>query len=78
MFNPLNLISKLIKSPNEKELDRLRRILVKINELEPKFANLKDVDFPIKTNEFKKRIKKGETLDDLLPEAFACGKLILI
>ena len=74
MFNPLNLISKLIKSPNEKELDRLRRILVKINELEPKFANLKDVDFPIKTNEFKKRIKKGETLDDLLPEAFACGR----
>ena len=74
MFNPLNLISKLIKSPNEKELDRLRRILVKINELEPKFANLKDVDFSIKTNEFKKRIKKGETLDDLLPEAFACGR----
>ena len=74
MFNPLNLISKLIKSPNEKELDRLRRILVKINELEPKFANFKDVDFPIKTNEFKKRIKKGETLDDLLPEAFACGR----
>jgi len=74
MFNPLNLISKLIKSPNEKELDRLRRILVKVNELEPKFANLKDVDFPIKTNEFKKRIKKGETLDDLLPEAFACGR----
>ena len=74
MFNPLNLISKLIKSPNEKELGRLRRILVKINELEPKFANLKDVDFPIKTNEFKKRIKKGETLDDLLPEAFACGR----
>ena len=74
MFNPLNLISKLIKSPNEKELDRLRRILVKINELEPKFANFKDVDFPIKTNEFKKRIKKGETLDDLLPEVFACGR----
>ena len=74
MFNPLNLISKLIKSPNEKELDRLRRILVKINELEPKFTNFKDVDFPIKTNEFKKRIKKGETLDDLLPEAFACGR----
>ena len=74
MFNPLNLISKLIKSPNEKELDRLRRILVKINELEPKFANLKDVDFPIKTSEFKKRIKKGETLDDLLPEAFACSR----
>ena len=74
MFNPLNLISKLIKSPIEKELDSLRRILVKINELEPKFANFKDVDFPIKTNEFKKRIKKGETLDDLLPEAFACGR----
>ena len=67
MLNPLNLISKLIKSPNQKQLDQSGKIVSKINELEPKFANFKDVDFPIKTNEFKKRIKKGETLDDLLP-----------
>ena len=72
MFNPLNLISKFIKTPNQKELDRLSKIVLKTNELEPKFTNLKDIDFPIKTKEFKERIIKGETLDNLLPEVFAC------
>ena len=47
MLNPLNLISKLIKSPNQKELDRLGKIVSKINELEPNFASLEDKDFPI-------------------------------
>ena len=72
MFNPLNLISKFIKTPNQKELDRLSKIVLRINELEPKFINLEDKDFPIKTKEFKERIIKGETLDNLLPEVFAC------
>ena len=72
MFNPLNLISKFIKTPNQKELDRLGKIVLRINELEPKFTNLEDKDFPIKTKEFKERIIKGETLDSLLPEVFAC------
>ena len=72
MFNPLNLISKFIKTPNQKELDRLSKIVLRINELEPKFTNLEDKDFPIKTKEFKERIIKGETLDSLLPEVFAC------
>ena len=72
MFNPLNLISKIIKSPNQKELDRLGKIVSKINELEPKFANIDDKDFVIKTEEFKERLSKGEALDKLLPEAFAC------
>ena len=74
MLNPLNLISKLIKSPNQKELDRLSKIVSKINELEPSFANLDDKDFPIKTREFKERIEKGESIDNLLPEAFACAR----
>ncbi len=74
MFNPLNLISKLIKSPNEKELSRLSKIVSKINELEPNFKSLENKDFQIKTEEFKERIKKGETLDALLPEAFACAR----
>ena len=74
MLNPLNLISKLIKSPNQKELDRLIKIVSKINELEPSFANLDGKDFPIKTREFKERIEKGESLDSLLPEAFACAR----
>ena len=74
MLNPLNLISKLIKSTNQKELDRLSKIVSKINELEPSFANLDDKDFPIKTREFKERIEKGESIDNLLPEAFACAR----
>jgi len=72
MLNPLNFLSKFIKSNNQKELDRIGKIVTKINDLEPKFSSLKDEDFPIKTNEFKERLKKGETLDSLLPEAFAC------
>ena len=74
MLNPLNLISKLIKNPNQKELDRLGKTLSKINELEPKFANLDNKDFPEKTKEFKERISKGEALNSLLPEALACAR----
>ncbi len=74
MLNPLNLISKLMKSPNQKELDRYGKIVSKINELEPNFINLDSKDFPVKTAEFKERIKKGERLDNLLPEAFACAR----
>ena len=74
MLNPLNLISKLMKTPNQKELDRYGKIVSKINELEPNFINLVSKDFPVKTAEFKERIKKGERLDNLLPEAFACAR----
>ncbi len=72
MLNPLNIISKFIKSPNQKELDRLQKIVFKINELESVFSKLEDSEFPEKTNEFKKRLKNGEELNNLLPEAFAC------
>ena len=71
MLNPLNLISKFIKSPNQRELDRYSKIVLKINELEPSFANLENKDFPAKTDEFKERIKKSESIDNLLPEVFA-------
>ncbi|MDA9733711.1 preprotein translocase subunit SecA [Candidatus Pelagibacter sp.] len=71
MFNPLNLISKFIKSGNQKELDRIGKIVEKINLHEEDFKNLNDDDFPKKTNEFKNHIKDGKTLDELLPEAFA-------
>ena len=74
MFNPLSIISKFIKSTNQKELDRLSKIVLKVNELEPEFANLEEKKFPIKTNEFKERIKNGETLDGLLPEVIACAR----
>ena len=71
MFNPLNLISKLIKSSNQKELDRVGKIVTKINLLEDNFKNLDDLDFPKKTLNYRAQIEKGKALDELLPEAFA-------
>ncbi len=71
MFNPLNLISKLIKSSNQKELDRIGKIVEKINLLEKKIENLADIDFPKKTQEFKDQLRTGKSLSDILPEAFA-------
>ena len=71
MFNPLNLISKFIKSSNQKELDRISNIVTKINSLEDEFKNFDDLDFPKKTSGFKDQIKNGKKLDEILPEAFA-------
>ncbi len=71
MFNPLNLISKFIKSGNQKELDRLKKITQKINSLEEITKKLKDNEFPNKTREFKEKLKNGIGIDKLLPEAFA-------
>ncbi len=71
MFNPLNLISKFIKSSNQKELDRVSNIVKKINSLEDEFNNLDDLDFPKKTSAFKEQINNGKKLDEILPEAFA-------
>jgi len=71
MFNPLNLITKFIKSSNQKELDRIGKIVEKINLLEEKFINFADIDFPKKTIEFKNQIKDGKSLKEILPEAFA-------
>ena len=71
MFNPFGFISKFIKSGNKKELDRISKIVSKINLLEEKFIKLNDEDFPKKTQDFKEKIKSGESLDQILPEAFA-------
>jgi len=56
---------------NEKELNQLRPLVEKVNFLEPQMKKFKTKDFAKKTESFKKRLNKGETLDDLLPEAFA-------
>ena len=71
MLNPLKLIKKFIKSSNQRELDRISKIVTKINLLEESAKNLQDSDFPKKTSEFKEKIKNGKTLDEILPEAFA-------
>jgi preprotein translocase subunit SecA len=71
MLNPLNFLSKFIKSSNQKELDRIAKIVEKVNSYEDKIKNISDKDFPAKTLELKERLKKGENIDRLLPEAFA-------
>lgn len=55
MFNPLNLLSKIIKSSNQKELDRIQKIVTKTNNLENNIIKLSDDDFPKKTEELKKK-----------------------
>jgi len=71
MLNPLNFLSKFIKSNNQRELDKINKIVTQINLLEDNVKTLEDSDFPIKTSEFKEKIKNGKNLDDILPEAFA-------
>ena len=71
MLNPLNFLSKFIKSNNQKELDRISKIVTKINSFDEIFEKLQDSEFPKKTLEFKNKIKDGISLDQILPEAFA-------
>lgn len=69
MFN--RFIQRLLGNNTEYELKKMRPIVQQINELEPTLASLSDASLQAKTFEFKKRLADGETLDDLLPEAFA-------
>ena len=71
MFNPLNLISKIIKGSNQKELDRIQKIVKNINLFEKDVEKLDKAEFPKKTNEFIEQIKNGKKLIEILPEAFA-------
>jgi len=71
MLNPLSFISKFIKSSNQKELDRLQKIVKQVNAYEEHMIKLEDKEFPKKTEELKKKIKEDSALDELLPEAFA-------
>ena len=71
MLNPLNFISKFIKSGNKKELDRIGKIVDQIGLLEENIKKLKDKEFPEKTIKLKEEIQKGTSFDKILPEAFA-------
>ena len=64
-------IQKLLGNKNAKEIKRIRLIVDEINELEPSMLALSDASLKAKTEEFKTRLAEGETLDDILPEAFA-------
>ena len=72
MLNISKIIGKFIKNSSQRELDRLKSTVEKINAYEPKIKEMPSESFPAKTAEFKSKIKKGTTLEDLLPEAFAC------
>lgn len=65
------ILKKIFGSRNERLLRQYRKIVIRINELESKMQGLSDTDLQAKTAEFKARHHKGETLDQLLPEAFA-------
>lgn len=67
----MGFLSKIFKSYSEKEVQRVMPIVEKINSLEPEIEKLTDTELKAKTDEFKQRLQKGETLDDILPEAFA-------
>src|SRR5438552_4555711 len=65
------LLAKVVGTQNERELKKLRPLVAQINALEPSVQPLSDDALRAKTVEFKQRFAKGETLDQLLPEAFA-------
>ncbi|OGY08687.1 MAG: preprotein translocase subunit SecA [Candidatus Blackburnbacteria bacterium RIFCSPHIGHO2_01_FULL_43_15b] len=59
---------------NKRDIDRFGELVAKINSLGPEVKKLKDQDFAKKTKEFRERVSKGETLEGILPEAFAVGR----
>ncbi|MDA2933267.1 preprotein translocase subunit SecA [Acidobacteria bacterium AH-259-D05] len=69
MFN--TILTKIIGSQNERELKKIQPLVDLVNELEQDISKLSDADLKSKTSEFKARLEGGESLDDILPEAFA-------
>lgn len=67
----MSLLEKIFGSYSEKEIKRITPIADKIEALEPEMAKLTDEQLQAKTAEFKERLANGQTLDDILPEAFA-------
>ena len=71
MFNPLKIFSNIIKGSNQKELDRIQKIVKDINFLEKDIEKLDDAEFPKKTENFIKQLKEGRKIIEILPEVFA-------
>lgn len=67
----IKILEKIFGTKNERELKRYFKIVEEINALEPRISKLSDEELKAKTDEFKERLTKGETLDDILTEAFA-------
>ena len=77
----MNMFSKVFGTRSQREVKRIMPLVEKIESLRPDMQKLSDEELRGKTREFKKRLEEGETLDDLLPEAFAvvreAGKRVL-
>ena len=67
----MGLLKAIFGTKNDREVKRMRKTVAKINSLEPEYEKLSDEELRGKTEEFKKRLASGETLDDILVEAFA-------
>jgi preprotein translocase subunit SecA len=67
-------LKKIFGSKNDRELKRLAPLVDRITTLEPEFRGLSDAQFPQKTAQFKERLDRGESLEELLPEAFAAAR----
>lgn len=67
----INILTKIFGSRNDRLLKQYKAVVTKINALEPQFEGLSDEALKAKTQEFKDRVAKGESLDAILPEAFA-------
>ncbi len=77
----MSIVTKIFGTHSERELKRIEPIVDKIESLRPEMQKLTDEELRAKTSEFKERLANGETLDDILPEAFAvvreAGKRVL-
>src|SRR5438132_4520521 len=75
------LVKRFVGSRNDREIKKIQPLVARINDLEPQISRLTDEQLQSKTAEFRQRFEKGESLDDLLPDAFAVvretGKRIL-
>ena len=69
-----DLVKKVFGTKNDREIKRFMPVVERINELEPEFEKLTDTELGEKTDEFRGRLDGGETLDDILPEAFAATR----
>ena len=71
MLNIGNIVNKFIKNSSQRELERLKQTVQKINDFEADIKQISDESFPAKTVEFKSKIQNGANLEDIVPETFA-------
>ena len=68
----MGLFAKIFGTDNDKQIKKLEVIANKVEDLSERYLNMTDKELYSCTNQFKKRLANGETLDDILPEAYAC------